>query len=57
MEPCTRMIVEGLRKTSLPLARELVPGLAAYDPSHPDPVEQFTLPASPFAVLVKPAGS
>ncbi|MEO8624932.1 MAG: rhamnogalacturonan acetylesterase, partial [bacterium] len=36
-----RMVVAGLRKTSLPLARELLPDARAFDPSHPDPVEQF----------------
>lgn len=44
-----RMIVEGLRATSLPLARELVSGIPAFDPSYPDAVEQFALPASPIA--------
>ncbi|MEO8563055.1 MAG: GDSL-type esterase/lipase family protein [bacterium] len=43
-----RMVVEGLKKTSLPLARELLPDIPPYDPSHPDPLEQFALPASPF---------
>jgi lysophospholipase L1-like esterase len=52
-----KMIVEGLRRTSLPLARELLPDLPSFDPSHPDPVETFALPASPFTAVVRPAGS
>ena len=52
-----KMIVEGLRRTSLPLAHELLPGLPPFDPSHPDPVETFALPASPFTAVVRPAGS
>lgn len=52
-----RMMVEGLRATELPLARLLLRDIPAFDPSHPDPVGEFTLPASPMAVIVKPAGS
>lgn len=52
-----RMMVEGLRASTLPLARLLLPGMASFDPSHPDPVERFTLPASTLAVIAKPAGS
>ncbi|MDQ2668684.1 MAG: rhamnogalacturonan acetylesterase, partial [Gemmatimonadota bacterium] len=51
-----RMIVQGLKESGLPLARELV-DVPTFDPSHPDPVETFTLPASPVAAIVKPAGS
>ncbi|CAN5339212.1 rhamnogalacturonan acetylesterase [soil metagenome] len=52
-----RMIVQGLKESGLPLARELQDGIPTFDPSHPDPVDQFTLPASPVAAIVKPAGS
>jgi len=41
-----RMVVEGLRKTTLPLAAELLPDLPVFDPSHPDAPEQFALPPS-----------
>jgi len=34
-----RMIVEGLRASGLPLSRFLLPGIAPFDPSHPDPPE------------------
>ena len=52
-----RMIVQGLKDSGLPLARELVDGIPTFDPAHPDPVETFTLPASPVAAIIKPAGS
>ena len=52
-----RMMVQGLRASGLPLARSLQPDIAPFDPSHPDPVGEFTLPASPHAVIAKPAGS
>ena len=52
-----RMIVQGIKASALPLARELVDGIPPFDPAHPDPVGSFTLPASPFAAIVKPAGS
>ncbi len=45
-----RMVVEGLRKTGLPLARELLPDLPPYDPSHPDALDTFALPPSPSLV-------
>ena len=52
-----RMMVQGLRVSGLPLARLLLPDIAPFDPSHPDPLDTFTLPASPVAVIAKPAGS
>jgi lysophospholipase L1-like esterase len=52
-----RMIVQGLKESELPLARELQDGIPAFDPAHPDPVETFMVPASPVAPIVKPAGS
>ncbi|CAN5922534.1 rhamnogalacturonan acetylesterase [soil metagenome] len=52
-----RMIVQGLKESELPLARELQDGIPAFDPAHPDPVETFMVPASPVAPIMKPAGS
>ena len=49
-----RMVVEGLRKTALPLAAELLPDLPAFDPSHPDAPEQFALPPSPVVAAPEP---
>ncbi|GAC1516467.1 MAG: rhamnogalacturonan acetylesterase [Gemmatimonadaceae bacterium] len=52
-----RMVVEGIRKEIPQLARQLLPGTPSFDPAHPDPVEEFALPASPVAVVAKPDGS
>ena len=46
-----RMVVEGIRRTSLPLVKELLPDTPPFDPSHPDPLAQFALPPSPVANL------
>ncbi|CAN5772294.1 hypothetical protein BH11GEM1_BH11GEM1_34710 [soil metagenome] len=50
-----RMIVQGLKESGLPQASELQDGNPTFDPSHPDPVERFTVPASAARLLV-PAG-
>ncbi|GAC1657390.1 MAG: hypothetical protein NVS4B3_23870 [Gemmatimonadaceae bacterium] len=52
-----RMVVEGIRKEIPQLAVQLLPATPSFDPAHPDSVELFTLPPSPFAALSKPAGS
>ena len=52
-----RMMVQGLKASGLPLAKQLLGGIRPFDPSHPDPIEKFTLPASPVAAIVRPAGS
>ena len=52
-----RMMVQGLRTSGLPLARFLLSDIPPFDPSHPDPVGAFTLPASPHSAITKPAGS
>ncbi len=44
-----RMVVEGLRTTSLPLARELLPGTPRYNPARPALPDAFALPPSPVA--------
>lgn len=41
-----KCIVQALRDSHLPLAKHLI-DLPAYDPSHPDPIENFHLPPSP----------
>ena len=48
-----RMVVEGLRKSTLPLAHEFLPDIPSYDPSHPDALETFSLPASPLAAAAE----
>jgi lysophospholipase L1-like esterase len=52
-----RMVVESLRRQHHFLARFLRDDVAPFDPSHPDPVEGFDVPRSPFTTTEKPAGS
>jgi lysophospholipase L1-like esterase len=42
-----RMIVQSMRDEKLPFARYLRPGVGHFDPAHPDPFSQWTLPPSP----------
>ena len=52
-----KCIVEGIRQAKLPLATHLQDGLPEFDPSHPDPIEDFKLPPSPGAPGSKPDGN
>jgi lysophospholipase L1-like esterase len=52
-----KCIVEGIRAAKLDLTKFLVDDVSAYDPSQPDPLEAFEVPASPAAVSLKPDGN
>lgn len=52
-----RCIVEGIKANKLGLIKYLAPDLTAFDPRHPDPIDNFKLPASPESTKVKPPGS
>jgi lysophospholipase L1-like esterase len=52
-----KCVVEGIRAAKLGLAKSLVKGLPKFDPSHPDALESFVLPASPVVTNTKPVGS
>jgi lysophospholipase L1-like esterase len=52
-----RCIVEGIKKEKLGLAKFLDPSLPPLDPSHPDPIASFRVPASPQASTIVPDGS
>lgn len=52
-----RMLVQAIRDAALPLARHLLADVPPYDPSRPDPVDRFELPASPLTSAARPAGS
>lgn len=49
-----RCVVESLRTQKVPLASELRPGIAPFDPAHPDTV--FALPQSPIVDTAIPYG-
>jgi lysophospholipase L1-like esterase len=51
-----RAIVQSIEDQKLPLAAYLRPHLPAFNPSHPDPVAGFHLPASPNVSLETPYG-
>ncbi|REA56892.1 rhamnogalacturonan acetylesterase [Dyadobacter luteus] len=52
-----RCIIEGIRKADSQLASYLVPGIPAYDPATPTPIDTFDFPQSPLANAVKPDGN
>ena len=49
-------VVQSMRDQKLPLAGYLRPGIAAFDPAHPEPFAEWKLPASPNASAVTPYG-
>jgi lysophospholipase L1-like esterase len=52
-----RCIVEGIKANNLGLASFLVEDMPPFDPSHPDSLESFNVPASPQHSAQKPEGS
>jgi lysophospholipase L1-like esterase len=52
-----KCIVEGIRAGRLDLAKFIAKGVPAFDPSRPDPVEDWSLPPSPQPSTAKPDGS
>ena len=52
-----RCIVEGIKTDKLGLTKYLVTDVRPFDPSHPDPIDRFRVPASPQSAKVKPLGS
>ena len=52
-----KCVIEGIKANKLGLTKYLIDGIAPFDPSHPDPFEQFSLPLSPKSSVVKPDGN
>jgi lysophospholipase L1-like esterase len=52
-----KCIVEGIKANQLGLAKFLADDMPPFDPTHPDAVEAFHLPASPLASPDKPEGN
>jgi lysophospholipase L1-like esterase len=52
-----RCVVEGIKSAIPALAPYLTPTPGPFDPSKPDSPDTFSIPASPFSVVQKPAGS
>lgn len=51
-----RAVVSGIRANRLPVAAFMADDMAPFDPSRPDPVASFALPASPGFTTVRPLG-
>jgi lysophospholipase L1-like esterase len=52
-----RCVVEGIKANNLSIAKYLAKDVTAFDPSRPDPPENFKFPASPPRSEVKPPGN
>jgi lysophospholipase L1-like esterase len=52
-----KCVVEGIRLNKLAVAKYLVTDVPRFEPSRPDPLEHFKVPASPLVADVKPLGS
>jgi lysophospholipase L1-like esterase len=52
-----KCIVTGIEQTRLPLTAYISDDFKEFDPSHPDAVETFYMPASPGRSMVKPVGN
>ena len=51
-----RAVVTGLRQAGVPAAQWIGDGYGNFDPSHPDPVAKFAVPASPTFSNERPLG-
>jgi hypothetical protein len=52
-----KCVVEGIKASKLGIAKFLVDDVPPFDPSHPDPVDSFKVPASPPRATNRPAGN
>ena len=52
-----KCIVQSIRQNNPDLAKYLIDGLPAFDPAHPDPVNEFHWCESPSVNLIKPDGN
>jgi len=52
-----RCIVQAIRESKSDLAKYLVDDVASFDPSHPDPLSKFDIPAEPRGTVQKPYGN
>ncbi len=52
-----KCVVEGIKQNDLGLAKSIVDDFTSFDPSKPDPVAAFDIPASPQSSATKPDGN
>jgi lysophospholipase L1-like esterase len=51
-----KCVVAGLRELELELVEHLQPELPEFDPAEPDPLDRFSVPASPLVTHLRPLG-
>ena len=49
-----KCVVESIRSLNLPIAKDIRKDVPRFDPAHPDPPSNWTLPADPFLSAQKP---
>lgn len=52
-----RCIVEGIKANRLGIAKYVVKDAGRFNPAHPDPISNWSLPLSPFVTDLKPEGN
>jgi lysophospholipase L1-like esterase len=52
-----KCVVEGIRQNKLDIAKYIVDDFKGFDPANPDPVDNFSMPASPAKTAQKPEGN
>ncbi len=52
-----KCVVEGIKQSSLPLTKSIVPDFGDFDPARPDDVATFEMPVSPIHSDEKPLGN
>jgi hypothetical protein len=52
-----KCVVTGIRQSGLGLRRFIVDDMPEFDPTHPDPIDQFHIPPSAARSELKPAGN
>jgi hypothetical protein len=52
-----KCVVAGIKANQLPLAKSIADDFGDFDPSRPDSVNDFSMPASPVSSSLKPLGN
>ena len=52
-----RCVAEAIRQNKLDLVTFLADDVGAFDPAHPDPIEEFHIPPGPVSTTTKPDGN
>jgi len=52
-----RCILKGIVDNNIPLGKYIIKEFKTYNPAHPDDVDKFDIPATPFSSMLKPDGN